>query len=243
MSRVISWFSCGAASAYATYLALQKYENLEIIYCHVKQEHSDNMRLLKDFERRFNCSITILENKKHGGDIYDVFRKRKFIKNENGAPCTMLLKKELRKQYQQTGDIHIFGYPVGEEDRVTQLLDKEPTLIIDEILIDNEITKNDCKQWLLTTGFELPTMYKLGYANNNCIGCVKGGMGYWNAIRVDFPEAFNKMAALERELGHSVNKDSYLDELDPKRGDFKRDQPTSCGFLCEYQRPLFKELT
>jgi hypothetical protein len=63
-------------------------------------------------------------------------------------------------------------------------------------------------------------------------------MGYWNAIRKDFPEAFNKMAILERELGHSVCKEVYLDELDPERGDFERDMPSSCGFLCEYQRPL-----
>ena len=40
-------------------------------------------------------------------------------------------------------------------------------------------------------------MYKLGYNNNNCIGCVKGGQAYWNKIRIDFPETFNKMAKLE----------------------------------------------
>ena len=32
----------------------------------------------------------------------------------------------------------------------------------------------------------------MGYNNNNCIGCIKGGMGYWNKIRVDFPEVFEK---------------------------------------------------
>ncbi len=37
-------------------------------------------------------------------------------------------------------------------------------------------------------------MYDLGYPNNNCIGCVKGGMGYWNKIRKDFPEVFQKRA-------------------------------------------------
>ena len=31
-------------------------------------------------------------------------------------------------------------------------------------------------------------MYDLGYPNNNCIGCIKGGMGYWNRIRKDFPD-------------------------------------------------------
>jgi Fe-S cluster biogenesis protein NfuA len=87
-------------------------------------------------------------------------------------------------------------------------------------------------------------MYKLGYANNNCIGCVKGGMGYWNAIRKDFPSQFKKMAKTERIIGHAVLKDDggpvYLDELDPNRGNFERDMPGDCGFTCEYQYDMFK---
>ncbi len=240
-ARVISWFSCGAASAYATYLANRKYENLEVIYCRVRQEHESNLEFINDFQRRTNIFVKIIENEQFAGDIYAVFRKRKFIKSPQGAPCTMILKKEMRKKYQLPGDIHIFGFPVEEIERAYDLQDSEPDLIIDNILYDKEITKNDCKQWLLDFGFELPLMYKLGYANNNCVGCVKGGMGYWNAIRKDFPEVFKKMAELEREIGHSVCKEVYLDELEPGRGDFKRDMPGSCGFLCEYQRPLFKE--
>lgn len=61
-------------------------------------------------------------------------------------------------------------------------------------------------------------MYDLGYHNNNCVGCVKGGMGYWNRIRIDFPEVFRKMAELEREIGHSCINGVYLDELAPGRG-------------------------
>ena len=50
-------------------------------------------------------------------------------------------------------------------------------------------------------------MYDMGYPNNNCIGCVKGGMGYWNHIRKDFPEVFDSRAKLEREdFGYSTNK-------------------------------------
>jgi len=41
-------------------------------------------------------------------------------------------------------------------------------------------------------------MYKLGYHNNNCIGCVKGGMGLLETSKVDFPEHFDRMAKLER---------------------------------------------
>ena len=66
-------------------------------------------------------------------------------------------------------------------------------------LIENKLTKQDCLKIVKDAGIELPEMYKLGFSNNNCIGCVKGGMGYWNKIRVDFPETFQRMAALERQ--------------------------------------------
>jgi hypothetical protein len=62
-------------------------------------------------------------------------------------------------------------------------------------------------------------------------------MGYWNKIRKDFPDRFDKMAKLERFIGHAVNKDDdgpvYLDELAPNRGRFKVDMPADCGFTCE----------
>lgn len=60
---------------------------------------------------------------------------------------------------------------------------------------------------LWKAGIEIPAMYKMGYNNNNCIGCVKGGMGYWNKIRKDFPEVFNRMAVIEREVGATCLKD------------------------------------
>ena len=75
-------------------------------------------------------------------------------------------------------------------------------------------------------------MYDLGYMNNNCIGCVKGGMGYWNKIRKDFPEVFNSRSKLERDIGHSCIKGVFLDELDPNRGRSNEVIP-DCGIMCE----------
>jgi hypothetical protein len=85
-------------------------------------------------------------------------------------------------------------------------------------------------------GIELPVMYRLGYLNNNCIGCPKGGMGYWNKIRRDFPETFERMAALEREIGASVLRSNgqqlFLDELDPTRGNHADEPSFECSLLC-----------
>jgi hypothetical protein len=90
-------------------------------------------------------------------------------------------------------------------------------------------------------GIELPAMYRLGYHNANCVGCVHGGMGYWNKIRVDFPQVFARMALLEREIGHSLNKDDggpvWLDQLDPERGDYPTEIGTDCSILCAIAEP------
>lgn len=72
----------------------------------------------------------------------------------------------------------------------------------------------------------------MGYQNNNCIGCVKGGMGYWNKIRKDFPDVFDRMAKLEREVGHSCISGIYLDELAPDRGNMSEEIIQDCGIMC-----------
>lgn len=72
----------------------------------------------------------------------------------------------------------------------------------------------------------------LGYRNNNCIGCVKGGMGYWNKIRVTHPDVFERMAAEERRLGFSLNT-VFLDELRPDQGRYELEEDIECGVLCQ----------
>lgn len=65
--RTVSWFSCGAASAVATKLALNECDDLVIAYCEVAEEHPDNKRFLKDCEgpylaiiKRSNANYSIL---------------------------------------------------------------------------------------------------------------------------------------------------------------------------------------
>ena len=238
--RVVCWFSCGAASAYASYLAKQEYGEVEIVYCKVAEEHSDSMRFLKDFEKLIGQRVTVIGDNAMGYSIYDVFTNRKFIKGAQGAPCTMVLKKWQRQKFQRPDDIQVFGYTSEEDKRVDRFIDGNAEVDARFPLAEKGISKKDCLQWLVDSGLTLPLMYQLGYQNNNCVGCVKGGMGYWNAIRKDFPQAFDRMAKLERQLNHAVNKDEkgpiFLDELDPGRGNFKRDQPPACGFTCELEK-------
>ncbi len=236
--RNLVWFSCGAASAVAAKLAVEKYPDCELLYCDtLAYEHPDNLRFMRDVEAWTGKSVKILRSKKYE-DIYDVFHSTGWLIGPRGARCTQELKQKVRRDYQREGDVHIFGMTSDESDRIMNFEDRHPELDFDWIL--ENTTKSDCYRIIQEAGIELPEMYKLGYNNNNCIGCVKGGLGYWNKIRVDFPEIFEKMGRTERKLGIAINKDRrggvikrvFLDKLDPNVG---RDVPMpdiECGALC-----------
>ena len=236
MSRTISWFSCGAASAVATKLAISSGEEITVAYCKVKEEHPDNERFLKDCQEWFGQEIIILQNEFYDGSIYRVFEKN-YMRTPGGSPCTRALKKQVRQKFQQPNDRQVFGYTIEEQNRVNNFIDANNDVDIWPILIEKQLSKDDCLAIVKNAGIELPEMYKLGYRNNNCIGCVKGGKGYWNKIRVDFPDHFKRMADLEKKKGCTVLKDAdsqpiYLHDLDPDVGHYPKEADISCGIFC-----------
>lgn len=238
-NRVLVWFSCGAASAVAAKLAVEKYPECEVLYCDtLAYEHNDNVRFMKDVEKWIGKEVKLLKSKKYN-DIYEVFNKG-WLVGIYGAACTNEMKKKVRKNYEIVTDLHVFGFTLDEEKRIVNFEDNND-IDVEWILYEQELTKKDCYRILQEAGIDLPEMYKLGYNNNNCIGCVKGGQGYWNKIRVDFPESFDKMAKMERKLDVAINKSYagdgkrkrvFLDELDPKAGRGIPMPDIECGVLC-----------
>jgi hypothetical protein len=122
---------------------------------------------------------------------------------------------------------------LSEKDRAYRLFDSMPKFDHVFPLIEKSISKQHAHEILKASGIKRPEMYELGYNNNNCIGCVKGGMGYWNKIREDFPDVFKERAVLERKLGMSFIKGCFLDELCPSRGHSVKPIVDDCGILCE----------
>ena len=242
MGRVLVWFSCGAASAVAAKLAVDKYgDQCEVLYCDtLAYEHPDNPRFMADVAAWIGKDIKLLKSEKYS-DIFDVFTRTGWLIGVGGARCTTELKKNVRKAYQRPDDLQVFGLTADEQKRIDRFEDENPDTNVEWILLDNNIHKNDCYRMLQEAGIDLPMMYKLGYNNNNCIGCVKGQAGYWNKIRVDFPDAFDRMAKMERKLNVAINKTYagdgkrkriFLDELDPSAGRNVPMPEIDCGVLC-----------
>lgn len=237
MGRTLCWFSCGAASAVATKLTLAKNPASLIVRNVVMEEHPDNDRFAQDCQKWFGKEIINTMNEKYNGSIYDVFKAKKFIASPWGAPCTLELKKKVREDFQKPTDTHVFGFTAEEEHRFDRLLDANNGLQVEAPLIEAGLTHADCLALLNEQGIELPEMYRLGYKNNNCIGCVKGGAGYWNKIRSDFPEQFERMSQLEQKLGAKLVKQGgeriQLKELLPETGVYESEGEVQCGIFCE----------
>ncbi len=233
--RHIVWFSCGAASAVALKIATRTLKNVEAVYCDTGGEHIDNRRFLQDVANWCGVDIKQITNDKYD-DHLDCCEKLNYWGNLQGAPCTVNLKKKVRENYQRPGDVHIFGYTFEERTRAVKFEIRNRGLKTRWLLIENKIDKASCLSIIERAGIELPEMYKLGYDHNNCIGCVKGGMGYWNKIRMDFPDVFKRAALLERKMGKSillsVKQPLYLDMLEPTRGNYDTEPEIRCDIYC-----------
>jgi hypothetical protein len=237
-SRVVAWFSCGDASAVACRLAQKRYPQRDLVIARIvlTSEHEDNERFAADCSVWYGRYIATLRSTEYE-DTWDVWQSRRYIAGIAGAPCTTALKKAVRFEFQRADDLHIFGYTIEEQKRADQFRKSNPELDVEFPLIDAHLTKADCHAIVRAAGIELPAMYRLGFGNNNCIGCPKGGAGYWNMIRRHFPEQFARMATLSRELGARLVKQDgarvFLDELRPETGRQQDEQPINCSPFCE----------
>ena len=120
MGRIVSWFSCGAASAVATKLAISASEGREVViaYCDTfKREHPDNRRFFSDCEKWFGQEILVLGNDDYKRDTDVVFRKTRFLVGPRGARCTAELKRSVRLEFQRPDDRVVIGYGAEEYER------------------------------------------------------------------------------------------------------------------------------
>lgn len=240
-TRVVCWWSAGAASAVAAGLVCAHDKDALVVYCDTSStEHPDNLRFLAECERWYGRQILRIRSNKYV-DTWDVYEKTRWLVGVAGARCTTELKKLVRRNFQQPDDVQIFGFSSDESVRAKRFTDNNPEVIARFPLIESGITHAQCLAILERTGIELPAMYRLGYRNNNCIGCVKGGAGYWNKIRSDFPQIFDRMAHLERKLDVAILKKSvagkrlrvFLDELDPSTGNYEAEAEEACNPACD----------
>lgn len=236
------WFSCGAASAAALKLTLERYPNEDVraVNQPIAEEHPDNRRFLRDVADW--CGVEIEEYtaaKYPDASCVTVWDRRKAMSFPKGAPCTVHLKKEARQEWEKVNspDWHVLGFTSEERTRHARFTATERDNVI-PVLIDANMTKADCGDMIRAAGIDLPAIYDHGFPNANCIGCVKAtSPTYWNLVRREFPEVFEERAEQSRRLGARLvrvkNERIFLDELDPLATGAPLWNMPSCSLFCE----------
>lgn len=227
----ISWFSAGVSSAVATKIA----EPDIIIYIDIVDQHPDTYRFVDECEKWFCKDIVRLQSPQKS--VENACYSSAFIRSPAGAVCTRILKRRVRQEWELNNNgkhIYVWGFDSHEKNRAKNCAEYMPNFYHEFPILNR--SKSEVHGILERSGIKRPAMYDMGYPNNNCVGCIKGGMGYWNKIRVDFPEVFSNRSKMERKIGAHILKECYLDELDENRGrDLKVIVP-DCGIFCDAEK-------
>lgn len=241
--RIVVWSSCGAASAVAAKKTLEKYgadNEVLVVNMPIKQEDEDNQRFANDIEKWLGVRIDRIYHPKYKGDAVAVWEDRKYMSGVKGAPCTKILKKDLRHIWTEANkpDFHVLGFTADEEKRHRLFILSEIPNVI-PVLIDEGLTKGDCFGIIQEAGIELPLSYRDGMPNANCNACVKAtSPTYWNLMRIKRPLAFKERAEQSRRLGVRLvrykGKRIFLDELpEDAVGRPIKNMNFECGIFCE----------
>jgi hypothetical protein len=238
------WFSCGAASAVAAKLTIEKYPDVRVVNNPVVEEDEDNERFLSDVETWLGVKIERATNSKYPScSARDVWQDRRFMSGPLGAPCTIELKKRARQEWERINnpDWHVLGFTIDERHRFDRFVLSERDNVL-PVLIDAGLTKQDCLNIISAAGIKPPRIYRKGFPNANCIGCVKAtSPTYWSLVRKEYPEIYADRAAQSRELGVRLvrykNKRMFLDELpEGATGRPLKNMQIDCGIFCEETR-------
>ena len=220
--KIICWWSGGITSAVACKLAIDMFgsnNECRVIMIDTQNEDDDTYRFLKDCEAWYGIKIEMITAIDNGlpdrefipigrdyESIQDVWRKNKSLNVAMGAVCSSRLKQRVRDNWQKKNefDHQVFGFEFERKEfnRAMSIKKSHPKAKGIFPLIMMGLDKEDCIQIVTDAGITIPRTYRLGFRNNNCFktGCVQGGIGYWQKMKVDFPDKFNTMADMEHEL-------------------------------------------
>ena len=240
---IVVWFSCGAASAVAAKITIDKYgkDRVRVVNIMIAEEDEDNRRFLLDVEAWLGLPVEDCFNPRYpSGSAVSVWDYRGFMSRPDGAPCTLELKKEARYLWERRNPVayHVLGFTADEAKRYDDFVLSERDNVL-PVLIEAGMSKADCYGYLKKAGIKLPRVYSMGLPNANCIGCVKASSAtYWNLIRKKWPEIFRQRAMQSRRIGARLARVKgqriFLDELDPKaKGRPLKNMDFECGVFCK----------
>jgi 3'-phosphoadenosine 5'-phosphosulfate sulfotransferase (PAPS reductase)/FAD synthetase len=185
-------------------------DDIILLFTDTKIEDEDLYRFLRESTKKLGIPLTDYSD---GRDIWQVFHDWKFLGNSRIDTCSHVLKRTMTRKFikQFTPDecIIYLGFDWTEINRFEKAQKAWLPYKIECPLINKPyIDKEDMKAILMEEGIELPRLYKLGFAHNNCGGgCVKAGIGHFAHLLDTLPEVYAKWEQEEQKMRDYLGKD------------------------------------
>ena len=220
MRRIVVGFSGGLTSAWCAGWALRTYPKDEVVllWHDVKEEHPDTVRFVHEMAAALDMPVTEWSD---GRSVTQLFRDEAYLGNNQNAMCSRILKQIPGSKYIAAAIecgyevVKVVGMSAKEPDRVANQAAKAVNggFTVRFPMIETGTTKQQATDWVLSMGVKPSAIYCWS-EHANCVGCVKGGMAYWQAVAKNAPDVYAQRIALEEEFGHGIlrggDREHYL---------------------------------
>jgi hypothetical protein len=219
-------YSGGHSSALVAIEVVKKYGNENVILLNhnisSNVENEDIKRFKMEIAAYLKLPITYANNPKWEiKDQFDICIDAKGFKFGNNVMCTYLLKtlpfeKYLTENFADKNCILYYGFDKNEIHRI-----QRRSSILGEKGYKTDYPLALWNRTIETTneiGIKPPNTYSV-WKHANCTGCLKAGKQHWYLVYLHRPDIWEKAKKAEDELGYSIIKNIYLNELEE---DFKK---------------------
>lgn len=151
-----------------------------------------------------------------GRTPWQVFHDVKFIGNSRVDPCSKILKRDLCDKWlnenrSRRDTVVVLGLDwtethriAGAEARYAKMGWQTSYPLNARPLFRKEPVLAELAEW----GIEMPKLYRLGFAHNNCGGfCIKAGMKHFEQLLTHLPEVYAENEAQEEAVRQHIGKD------------------------------------
>lgn len=228
--KYVVCYSGGHSSALVAVEAVRRYgkENVILLNHDISPEveHEDVKRFKNEVAEYLGLPITYanMEGWEHLTPLRVSLKIGGFKFGTGTALCTYKLKSEpfykwLDENYPvEKGEINddiilLYGFDKNEEHRIQR---RVGVLALKGYRTDYPLALWDRTiENIEEIGINRPVTYEL-FKHANCIGCLKAGRQHWYLVYCLYPELFKEAIDAENEIGYSIIKDIYMEELEPK---------------------------
>ena len=200
-------------------------EGVVLLFADTLIEDPDLYRFLDQSSALLGVPVTRVAD---GRTPWQVFRDERFIGNARRDPCSKILKRQLCDRWVRENApdaVRVFGLDWSEGHRIKAVRERMAEAgWMTEFPLDEPplFHKPSSIRRMEKDGLDVPRLYRLGFAHNNCGGfCIKAGHGHYAMLLEKLPEVYAHHEAEEQSVVAMLARDD-VGVMTDRRGGQRR---------------------